>query len=233
MGAGVEQARANEAQRVQRNSVFRGRVTAVDIGAQRCRVAIGDPETDGQGLESDWLLWATARAGTMRTWSAPTVGEQVKVECPMGDLAQGIVSGALYADDNPAPSASANEHLMLFGDGARIAYDDGGHALTVDLPAGATIRFAAPASVLVQTESATVKASTITLDAQQTACKGALTVEGPLSFLSGATGQGGEGSVMKINGSANFTGDVQAGGKSLIHHTHRAQGESAETSPPL
>ncbi|WP_230980631.1 phage baseplate assembly protein V [Burkholderia cepacia] len=221
-----------------------GRVIAIDASdAQNpvCRVAIGEEESDGQGLQSGWLRWTTARAGSLRTWSAPTIGEQVKIDCPMGDLAQGVVSGALYSEDRPAPSTSIAEHVMQFDDGARISYDEEWHALTVDLPAGATIRMVAPASVVVETKDATVKAEVITLDAKQTTCKGKLTVEGPFEFMSGATGKAGEGGsspVMRINGAADFAGvvtaaDHQAGGISLIRHPHQAKGEFSVTSPAL
>ncbi|MGS1060069.1 phage baseplate assembly protein V [Burkholderia glumae] len=233
------QAQANEAQRQQRNGILRGRVVALDLAdptAPRCRVAVGDPDTDGDGLTTNWLPWKATRAGKVRTWSAPSIGEPVVIDCPGGDPSQGVVSGAEYSDDYPAPSTSPNEHLIDFPDGGRIVYDDASHALTVALPAGATIHFAAPASVLIETQAATVKGETVKIDAPQTTCTGALTVEGPFTFLSGATGQagdGGSGAVMTIHGSADFTGDVTASGVSLAHHPHRAQGEFALVSPPI
>ncbi|MBB5447083.1 MULTISPECIES: phage baseplate assembly protein V [unclassified Paraburkholderia] len=236
--------KANEAQRRARNTIQTGRVIDVDVSdaaAPRCRVAIGDPSIDDQGQESDWIPFEAARAGSMRSWSAPTIGEQVRVACPNGDLSQATVTGALYSEENPAPSASISEHVFQFGDGARITYDEEGHALTVALPEGGVIRMAAPATVEINTKTATVQASqSITFDAPQTTCKGALTVEGPLSFLSGATGEGGEGgaSVIRIKGSAEFTGPVSApdfdsGGVSLVNHPHDAQGEFARTSKPI
>ncbi|WP_176039515.1 phage baseplate assembly protein V [Burkholderia stabilis] len=233
------QAQANEAQRQQRNGILRGRVVALDLAdptAPRCRVAIGDPETDGEGLTTNWLSWKATRAGSVRTWSAPSIGEPVVIDCPGGDPSQGVVSGAEYADDYPAPSTSPSEHMIVFADGGRIVYDDASHALTVALPSGATIHFAAPASVLIETRAATVKAETVKLDAQQTTCTGALTVEGPFTFLNGATGQageGGSGAVMKIHGSADFTGDVTASGVSLVRHPHDARGEFSRTSSPI
>ncbi|MEX3614166.1 MAG: phage baseplate assembly protein V [Burkholderia gladioli] len=232
----MDHGRTNESARVARNSVCRGEIIAVDLSDPTnpvCRVSVGEPDIDGQGLASGWIRWTAARAGTVRTWSAPTIGEQVTVVCPMGDLSQGIAIGGLYSDARPAPSTAANEHVIQFDDGARLAYDDAAHALSVDLPAGGTIRMVSPVSVLIQTAAATVKANTITLDSPDTTCKGALTVEGPFTFLAGAEGKGGSGAVMRIDGSADFTGDVTASGKSLVHHTHRAQGENAITSEPL
>jgi phage baseplate assembly protein V len=236
--------KANEAQRRARNANQTGRVIDVDASdptAPRCRVAIGNPSTSGEGQESDWIPFEAARAGGMRSWSAPTIGEQVRVACPNGDLSQGTVTGALYSEEMPAPSTSTKEHVFLFGDDARIAYDEEGHTLTVALPEGGVIRMAAPAAVEIKTKIAMVQASdSITLDAPQTTCKGALTVEGPLAFLSGASGEGGEGeSVFKVKGNAEFTGVATAAdfttasGVSLSNHPHDAQGEFARTSKPI
>ncbi|WP_186078679.1 phage baseplate assembly protein V [Burkholderia gladioli] len=234
----MDGSRANEAARVVRNSALRGTVIDVDASDAAnpvCRVAVGDPDIDGQGLESGWIRWCATRAGATRTWSAPSIGEQVTLVCPMGDLAQALVVGALYDEDHPAPATGTNQHIIQFQDGARLAYDDAAHALSVTLPAGGTIVMRAPATVQIQTQQASVTAQAITLDAALTTCKGALTVEGPLTFLAGMDGQGGNGgrAVMRINGSADFTGDVTASGKSLAHHRHRAQGESADTTEPL
>ncbi|MBJ9626102.1 phage baseplate assembly protein V, partial [Burkholderia multivorans] len=105
------------------------------------------------------------------------------------------------------------------------------------------VHVVAPGSVTVETNSATVKAKTVTLDADDTTVTGALLVKGPLTFESGATGKhgGGTGSraVIEIEGSAHFTGvvsadvDVQSQNVSLVKHPHQAQGEFAQTSKPL
>ncbi|WP_329601654.1 phage baseplate assembly protein V [Paraburkholderia antibiotica] len=237
--------RANEAQRRARNANQTGRVIDVDVSdpsAPRCRVAIGDPTVDDQGQESDWIPFEVARAGGMRSWSAPSKGEQVRIACPNGDLSQGTVTGALYSEENPAPSVREDEHLFDFGDGARISYDEEAHKLTVALPEGGVIAMAAPAKVEITTTTAMVQAAeSITLDAPQTICRGALMVNGPLSFLSGASGESGPdgGPVLKMNGSAVYTGTVTAAnfetpsGVSLVDHPHDAQGEFARTSKPI
>lgn len=59
-----------------------------------------------------------------------------------------------------------------------------------------------------------------------------------LSFSGGMSGKstaggGAGGATIQIQGNANFTEDVVAGGKSLVLHTHRAQGANAPTTPPL
>ena len=62
----------------------------------------------------------TSRAGDVRHWSPPVVGEQVLLLCPDGQPEQAIAIPALYQDNFPAPSDDPNEHLTIYGDGARI-----------------------------------------------------------------------------------------------------------------
>ncbi|AOJ03310.1 baseplate assembly protein [Burkholderia mayonis] len=224
---------ANEIQRQARNVVRKGSILDVDHKAGLCRVSVG--ESDDDGLQTNWIPWLAPAAGNTREWSPPTKGEQVVVLGAMGDLAQGVALRGVFSDTFPAPDNLPNTHTRVYADGARVSYDHDAHALTAELPAGATVRVVAPVSITVETESATVKAASVTLDAEQTTCTGALLVKGPLAFESGMTGSGsaGGGNVMRIDGAADFTGEVRSMGKSVPHHTHQARGESAEVSQPL
>jgi phage baseplate assembly protein V len=226
---------SNEIQRQARNAVRKGSVLQVNHAAALCRVTVGDPDTDGAGLQTNWIPWLTFAAGSTRDWLPPTEGEQVLLLCPMGDPAQGVALRGLFSDAVPAPSASPDTHTRTYPDGARIEYDHASHSLLVELPASATVRIVAPGSVTVQTKSATVQAENITLDAQQTTCTGAMTVKGPFAFEAGMIGMGGAGSTstMHIDGAANFTGEVKSKGKSLPHHTHREQGDGELVSEPV
>lgn len=47
--------------------------TIAEVKGAKARVRLGPT------LTTEWLKWATPRAGSTRTWSAPTVGEQVTV----------------------------------------------------------------------------------------------------------------------------------------------------------
>ncbi|WP_175773531.1 phage baseplate assembly protein V [Paraburkholderia phenazinium] len=220
----------NETRRLLLNLIRKGAIMDVDHSSQppTCRVSSG-------GLETNWLPFISARAGTTREWNPPTKGEQVVLFCPMGDPAQGVVLCGLNSDDAPAPSNSPDTHTRAYPDGAIVDYNHAAHSLTANLPAGATVLIVAPGSVTVQTRQATVKADDVMLDARQTTCTGALLVKGPFVFQGGMTGQGGEGggAAMKINGSADFTGEVTSQGKSLPHHTHMEQGDGKPVSEPL
>ncbi|WP_041494094.1 phage baseplate assembly protein V [Burkholderia sp. KJ006] len=209
-----------------------GTVIDVDHNARRVRVESG-------GLHTDWIRWLAQRAGNSIEWDPPSIGEPGLLLCPSGEPTTGLFLPGVYCDEHDAPTSNPNEHLRAYRDGARIAYDFAAHALTATLPAGATVHVVAPGSVTVETNTATVKAQSVTLDADETTVTGSLLVKGPLTFESGATGKGAGGPVIEIQGSAHFTGtvtadvDVKSRDVSLVEHPHQAQGEFAKTSKPI
>ncbi|EDT43169.1 phage baseplate assembly protein V [Burkholderia ambifaria] len=214
-----------------------GTVIEVDHDARRVRVESG-------GLQTDWIRWLAQRTGDSIMWDPPSIGEPGLLLCPSGEPTTGLFLPGVYCDEHDAPTSNPNEQLRAYRDGARIAYDFAAHALTAILPAGATVHVVAPGSVTLETNTATVKAQSVTLDADDTTVTGSLLVKGPLTFESGATGKGGSGAggggpVIEIQGSAHFTGtvtadvDVKSRGVSLVEHPHQAQGEFAKTSKPI
>ncbi|WP_175742705.1 phage baseplate assembly protein V [Burkholderia ambifaria] len=214
-----------------------GTVIEVDHEARRVRVESG-------GLQTDWIRWLARRTGDSIVWDPPSVGEPGLLLCPSGEPTTGLFLPGVYCDGHDSPSSSPTQHVRVYKDQARISYDFASHALTAELPAGATVRVVAPVSVTVETNTATVKAKSVTLDADDTTVTGSLLVKGPLTFESGATGSDGRGSsgggpVIEIQGSAHFTGtvtadvDVQSRNVSLVEHPHQAQGEFAPTSKPI
>jgi len=156
----------------------------------------------------------------------------VMLFCPSGDPAQGVVLRGLYSDAAPAPSDNPAAHLRTYPDGASISYDHATHMLKAELPDGASVLIVAPGSVTVQTENATVKSTTVLLDADQTTCSGNLLVKGALSFEGGMSGKGGKGKTIKIEGGADFTEDVTAAGTSLHGHKHICRGNGNLSDPP-
>jgi phage baseplate assembly protein V len=112
-----------------------GTIASVDLAAARCIVETGD-------VLSTPIPWIEARAGATRTWSPPSLGEQVILLCPGGDLAGGVALRGIYSDAMPAPESSLRE-VISFKDGAEIAYDPEHHALEAILPGGATVTIVA------------------------------------------------------------------------------------------
>lgn len=117
-----------------------GTIASVDHGARTCTVEIGD-------MVAGPLPWLALRAGKVRIWSPPSVGEQVALLCAEGDTNAGIVLPALYSDAFPSPSASPDMVTIAFDDGAVLSYDMAVSALamsvlgsvSIDAPGGVTI----------------------------------------------------------------------------------------------
>ncbi|MBP1314390.1 phage baseplate assembly protein V [Herbaspirillum sp. 1130] len=177
-----------------------------EINADKVRVRLSP------SLLTTWLQWIALRAGDVIDWCPPSVGEQVIVFSPNGDLTQGKVLAGLFSADSPAPQTSLNIRSIHYPDGAVVLYDFSKHSLSAILPAGS---------------SALVKADAVTADAQQTTCtgnvtiKGNLVVEGFSALNNGAKVLGGDGgTAMVIDGEVNATGDVKAGNISLRNHPH-------------
>ncbi|CAD9219270.1 Phage baseplate assembly protein V [Burkholderia cenocepacia] len=213
-----------------------GTVIEVDHDARRVRVESG-------GLQTDWIRWLAQRTGDSIVWDPPSIGEPGLLLCPSGEPTTGLFLPGVYCDGHDAPSSSPTQHVRVYRDGARVQYDFAAHSLTATLPAGAAVQVIAPGSVTVETQTATVKAQSVTLDADDTTVTGRLLVKGPLTFESGATGKNeggaGGGPVIEIQGSAHLTGtvtadvDVRSRGVSLVTHPHQAQGEFSITSKPI
>ncbi|WP_366654435.1 phage baseplate assembly protein V [Fodinicurvata sp. EGI_FJ10296] len=91
-------------------------VTEASYDPPRLRVSTGP-------VTSNWIPFATARAGQDRTWHPPEVGEQVVVICPGGDLNQGCVVGSLYRAAHPPPADSADIHRTEYADGTVVEHD--------------------------------------------------------------------------------------------------------------
>lgn len=107
--------------------------TVVEVDADNARLKV-----DFLNNHSAWLPWTVGRAGGVRQWSAPQVGENLLLICPQGEIEQGILLPSLYKDEFPAPSSDPHEHLSIYEDGAVIAYNDETHQLIATLPEGGT-----------------------------------------------------------------------------------------------
>ena len=119
-----------------------GTIASVDHAAATCTVAAGD-------IVTGELPWIAQRAGNIRHWSPPSVGEQCLLICPEGDLEAGLVILALYSDACPPPSNSADISLVAYPDGAQISYDHAAHKLSAILPAGGTAEITADGGITV------------------------------------------------------------------------------------
>lgn len=119
-----------------------GTIAAVDL-------AFGTVEVDTGDVRTASIPFSTGRAGDTKVWSPPTVGEQVLLVCPGGDIEGAVVIGAIARDAFPLAGSTLRE-LIAFKDGALIAYDPEAHQLDILLPTGAKIRMVSPGGVEIE-----------------------------------------------------------------------------------
>lgn len=97
--------------------------TVEKIQADTAQIRISD------NVLSPPLPWA-AFAGNLKTWAAPSIGEQVAILCPDGDIQTGYIVSRLYSDKNAAPSTDPNEYVIAFPDGTILKYNAEKHVLS-------------------------------------------------------------------------------------------------------
>ena len=190
------------------NIIRAGTVAEINLGAATVRVESG-------GLVTDWLPWLERRAGSTRTWSPPTIGEQCLVLSPGGDPSAGFVLLGLFSDAYPAPSSSADEDVVEYPDGAREVYNHAGgeHKLS-------------------GIKTAVVEAATsVSINTPETIASGNTTTKGKLTYMQGMSGSGGAGGVTAvINGNIKVVGgDVTADSIGLKSHKHLVIGIQTDT----
>ena len=125
-----------------------GTVVSVDLEAARCIIRYGDPD-DEAPAQTPPIRWLTLRAGQTRTWSPPSVGEQVLLLAPDGQVGAAVAVMGLVQDAFP-PLGSTMAEMIEFADGARITYDAEAGELKARLPAGATAEIEAPGGILLR-----------------------------------------------------------------------------------
>jgi len=122
------------------NLIREGTISAANYEDNVFRVKIGE-------IETGWLRCITLRAGADKAWNPVSVGENVVVLSPSGDLANGIIFPALFTGANPAPSTNPKKRLFRFSDEAVIEYDSETHTLSAVLPEGATTQITSPGGI--------------------------------------------------------------------------------------
>lgn len=148
------------------NLIRLGTVTSVDLPDARCVVRYGDPDDDDPA-ETPPIRWLAFRAGLTRIWSPPSVGEQVLLLSPDGQIGASIAITGIVQDAFP-PLGNSLAEAVEWQDGAKISYDPEAHALAAILPAGGTAEIEAPGGITlrgdVHIEGAVTVTETLTAD---------------------------------------------------------------------
>lgn len=112
-----------------------GRIASIDLATGLVIVECGEVRTAP-------IPFSTFRCGETRIWSPPSIGEQVLLLCPDGDIEAAIALGAIAQDAFPLAGSTLRE-LIRFKDSAELAYDPEEHHLDITLPGGATMAITA------------------------------------------------------------------------------------------
>ncbi len=219
-----------DAERRIANTVIMGCVSELDAAKARVRVSTGDTTTD-------WLPFATNRAGQDRTWHAPEPGEQVVIVCPCGDSNQGVVVGSVYRDAHPAPGNTENISRSIFKDGAILEYDREKHKYLLDVPQGGSITLHIGQTTLeLRDDSTKLTTPKLLVDCPQSEFTGHVRINKGLSAYNGTSGATAEivGNIQQRDGNHIVSGgDVVADGIGLKPHKHMEQGDGSPTSSAI
>lgn len=143
-----------------------GVIASVDLAAARCRVRCGDPDA-GETI-TPAIRWIMPRCGDTRIWSPPTVGEQVVLLCPDGEIGAAIALTGIIRDSFPALGSTLEERID-FADGAQLRYDPETSHLEALLPDGATATITAPGGLTINAEAGVTINGDLTLNGTLTA----------------------------------------------------------------
>lgn len=122
---------AAEADRRIANVLSVGTIVSIDNATGRARVRVGD-------LETLPIPVMQLRSGAIRMHWMPSVGEQVTIAAPSGDVARGFVMGSLPIDGNMVAPDAASPTMDLGGGTLRVIgrlYVDGDIEVTGDVVA--------------------------------------------------------------------------------------------------
>lgn len=125
-----------------------GTVLEVDLAEARCIVLFGDPD-DPDPAQTGPIRWLTPRAGLTRVWSPPSVGEQVLLVCPDGQIGAAVAITGIVQDAFP-PLGSTTAEMIEFADGAKITYDPEASELVAVLPPGGTVDITADGGITLR-----------------------------------------------------------------------------------
>ncbi len=121
-------------QRIIENLIRIASISDVDFSDPEnpvCRCLVGD-------IKTNWLSVGHTRMGVVKNWNPPSIGEQVVLVSPSGDLSQAVIIASLSSTNNQAPDTDPKKPKRTYPDGAVIEYDYQAHKLSAILPTGAT-----------------------------------------------------------------------------------------------
>ena len=197
-----------------------GYIRNVDPDAKQVRVAV-------DGNVTAWIDWGVWRAGLLKVWSCPDVGEKVLIGAPAGDLSMAVVICSLYSDNGgESPSSNPDETYVKFPDGSTLIYNHAANEFNLAVTGNGVVKISCVSATITATDA-------VTIDTPETLITGNLTVKQKITGQGGMGISGGSGgATADFNGQVRVSGgDVKADGVGLKSHTHREQGDGNDVGP--
>lgn len=88
--------------------------TVAEVQGSKVKIKTGN-------LTTKLLPYLTQRAGDCVTWWSPSIGEQVMILSPCGELNNGVVLPAIPTKNHP--TYDTTKHITSYADGTTISYD--------------------------------------------------------------------------------------------------------------
>ncbi|UTW43221.1 phage baseplate assembly protein V [bacterium SCSIO 12844] len=218
----TELERIGELERRLANLIRIGTVAQIDPIRARVKIQAG-------AILTTWLKWMTQRSGDCLTWWSPSLGEQVVILSPSGELNNGVVLPSIYT--NNQPSADLKLDHKVYSDDTTISYSYADKKLTINCVGN--IDVTAASSVNVTCNNVNVKAQSIYANCPMTTITGNVLVKGSITYQSGLYGSNSKGgSTASIQGALNvINGDITADNISLKKHTHQGDSGGVTSTP--
>ena len=175
------------------NTVLHGTVHSVNPSDGTVRLRLGGP--DNEPFLSPHIPYSQI-AGSMKLHAPPSVGQQMTMFSPSGDLRQAVAMPMTWSDANPTPAAEGDGNVLTFG-GFRIDLKDG--ELIIH---GPKVKFIAGSSIIEAEDGAL----TLTNGSE-------IALNAGVIRLNGAVVGGGSG-----NAGATFNGDFHAANGEFTHN---------------
>ncbi|MDP2214769.1 phage baseplate assembly protein V [Phenylobacterium sp.] len=104
--------RVAELERRMANIIREGTVSEVDPVRKRVRLRLGGP--DQAPFLSPWVRYAQ-QAGDLKVHAPPSVGQQMTLHSPAGDIRLGQALPYTWSEAQPSPSDAGDENVLTFG----------------------------------------------------------------------------------------------------------------------
>ncbi len=145
--------------------------TVIEVDCQNAKARV-----EFNKVKSSWLPWLSSHAGSVSSWAAIEVGEQVVLLCPSGNLNQAIILRGLYHQKALPPSTSPAQTIVNFKDGSSVSHDSSSSTITINSANNVVIN--GSSNINLTSKNIDISASNITLKTKNLKVSGNVNVDG-------------------------------------------------------